>query len=245
MDIIIAFEGIDGSGLSTHSKLLASRLEERGVNTAVYKQPSRGIVGSLVRDLISREGYGGDLMGLLFTADRVHQFYYTGIVELLWRGVVLIFDRYKYSTLVYQSLSEPSPPREWLERVNEAVPPPHVLVFLDVPPEGAVRRIADRERRQGYRRQVYERRDFLEKAYTEFHRLLRDLEERPEYCSGNSGRPVWFLLLEKRGLDPDRFWRRNRCYPAIIRVPGVANGVERSIEDVARDVWMSVARYLE
>ena len=50
----IVFEGIDGSGKSTHIKMLAGKLREEGYTVVVTAEPSRDDIGKLIRRYAKR-----------------------------------------------------------------------------------------------------------------------------------------------------------------------------------------------
>ncbi len=237
--IIIAFEGIDGSGLTTHSRLLARALREKGLRVGVFKEPSHGPVGEIIRSVLrgggARQGVGAALyLSLLFAADRVQQFYgeVLGFLSSSERCVA-VYDRYKYSSIVYQGLL--GAPTEWLRSVNSVIPPPHILVFLDVEPRVAYERL----RRSRGRLEAFEEPRLLEELYAEYQALLSSLEERPEYCGGEA---LWASLLERRGVEPGEHWPPGKCYPLLVVVKGSRNGRDRSVGEVAGDVYAGVAR---
>lgn len=109
----IVFEGADGAGTTTQSKLLAKALGTAlGGDKVLHTfEPSDGIIGKTIRKILSgTEGPLGDVwdwreMSYLFMADRIHHVK-TVILPALKSGVNVICDRYYASTLVYQSIGE-------------------------------------------------------------------------------------------------------------------------------------------
>lgn len=164
---IVALEGIDGSGVSTHSKLLHGKLVEAGVPSCLWKEPTEGPVGGLIRGFL--RGAGGavdsDVMALLFAADRLWGLR-LGVAERCGgRPEVLVVDRYKYSSLAYQGVGSGL---EWVDAVNRKAPEAEILVYIDVPTEVALRRITARERRE-----VFETPEFLERVKSMYEEVLR------------------------------------------------------------------------
>ena len=49
---LIAFEGIDGSGTSTHSRLLHEFLVETGFSVILTREPTKGVVDRLLKDAL-------------------------------------------------------------------------------------------------------------------------------------------------------------------------------------------------
>ena len=51
----IAFEGLDGSGLSAQSFELKKWLEKKGYEVYLTKEPTDGLIGSLIRGVLRKE----------------------------------------------------------------------------------------------------------------------------------------------------------------------------------------------
>ncbi len=158
----IVFEGTDGSGLSTQAPLLRDRL--RGAGRAAYltKEPSEGPAGAMIRlALTARLGYaphtshapgaetpaegwqplGDEVLALLYAADRLDHLR-QDIAPRLARGVDVVCDRYRLSSLAYQSLGADL---AWLTTLNSKARAPDLTLFLDVPPEICRARMAVRQ----------------------------------------------------------------------------------------------------
>ena len=105
MGIFITFEGIDGSGKTTVSKILKARLEKDGYKAMLIKEPTETPLGKFIRREILGSGSAwaeDDLTALfLFSADRtVH---IDEIKEKLNCLDVIICDRFIDSTYAYQA----------------------------------------------------------------------------------------------------------------------------------------------
>ncbi len=250
--LLIVLEGIDGSGITTHARLLAERLRRLGVEAVYEKEPSSGPVGRLIRGALQgREPLlaRSEVLALLFAADRFTHLYgclYSSaescVMGHLSRGTTVVMDRYKYSSMAYQSAGQPglgAAPRHWVGLVNAYAPPPHVLVYIDVPVEVALERIAARSRRE-----LTETRESLQAVKEAFEEIMEQLSREPEHCPHREPRAPWERLLDE--LAPglrQRLYPPNRCYPLrVARVRGVdGRGEPRSIEDVSRDIMAVVA----
>jgi len=216
--ILIAFEGLDGSGVSTHSRLLASRLSRVLRAPVIYeKEPTYGPLGYLVwlgiRYPIDEGLRDPRILALLFAADRLWHLYYErlpggvrGVIEALLQGYVVVMDRYKYSSIAYQSAAGAD--MEWVVALNNYAPPAHVLVYLDAPVEVAARRLSERSETH-----LYEDRVMLERVSEAYRRLLRRLEEEPEYPPPRANQ-YW------RHIVPavDKLYPSSTSYPVVIRV---------------------------
>ena len=102
--MFITFEGIEGSGKSTHARLLKEYLEQKGRKVSITREPGWGTIGKLIRHLILEEK-DLDIHPFtelyLFCADRV-QHVQDFIKPRLDKGEDVICDRYFDSTIVYQ-----------------------------------------------------------------------------------------------------------------------------------------------
>ncbi|MEM0365785.1 MAG: dTMP kinase [Acidilobaceae archaeon] len=176
--LIIAFEGIDGAGLTTHSKLLVERLRRDGYKVGYSKEPTWGPIGYLIRELILGEDVDQDIMALLYAADRLwHVRHYSclgvSLSKALSEGYIVVIDRYKYSSIAYQSLgSDPS----WIDILNSKAPEPNIIVYIDITPEVAFRRV--KERRVTY---YYETVNRLSKIREQFSKALSLAESKGVY----------------------------------------------------------------
>jgi dTMP kinase len=173
--LLIAFEGIDGSGLTTHSKLLVRRLREEGYKVGYSKEPTWGPIGVLIRELLLQPSVDHEVLALLYAADRLwHLRAYSclgaGLLKALEEGYIVVLDRYKYSSMAYQSLGAPV---EWIEAINSRAPEADIIVYLDVPPEIALNRV--QARRITY---YYETLERLRKVKEAFETILERAEAR-------------------------------------------------------------------
>lgn len=136
--MFIVFEGIDGAGLSTQAKLLASYLETRG-NVLLTKEPTTSEIGILIRKILQKRwNTSSDTLQLLFVADRAHHVYHV-ILPALKEGKIVVCDRYVLSTIAYGMLELE---KIWLKNLNERFPLPNITFIIDVPPAISLNRIA-------------------------------------------------------------------------------------------------------
>ncbi len=144
--VLIALEGIDGSGLTTHSKLLVEALNRLGYRAVYTKEPTRGPIGLLIRDMLKSKPDPG-VLALLFAADRLWHLKSDpglpggGILGALNEGYIVVTDRYKYSSIAYQGRDLGY---EWVSEINKHAPDPHILVYIRVDPLIAWERIRER-----------------------------------------------------------------------------------------------------
>jgi dTMP kinase len=159
--VLLALEGVDGSGKTTQSQLLAEALKERGLAVVLTQEPSAGPAGQeLRRYLAGPSRHLSPVAELaLFVADR-REHVAQVINPALAAGQVVVTDRYYYSSVAYQGALGLDPAR--ILAANEAFAPRPDLVFiLILPPALAVARLAHSP---GRRRQVSEDQDYLERV---------------------------------------------------------------------------------
>ena len=135
----IALEGIDGSGKTSQIPHLKAKLEEEGYEVYITSEPSSGRLGPILRDYLSDPTSRSEVDALLFAADRVEH-YTLEILPQLQLGKIVITDRYKMSSVIYQGLGDV--PEDWIIMINNRVPHPDLTILLDLPSEVALERVA-------------------------------------------------------------------------------------------------------
>lgn len=138
--VFICLEGLDGSGKTTHSRLLVKRLRKIGLAAHYTREPSDGEIGRLIRRTILKreERIQIAIEALLFAADRLDHIE-REIAPSLARGEIVVSDRYLYSSLAYQGASGLD--ISWIEELNKFALKPDLALYIDVPPEVAIKRL--------------------------------------------------------------------------------------------------------
>jgi len=141
---LIVLEGADGSGKSTHARLLAEYLEGKGKEVVVTQEPTKGFIGQAIRMILSGKiRVSPETLTLLFTADRAEHVDKV-IKPALESGKIVISDRYYYSTVAYQSVQGVND--QWISQLNSFVPDPDLVIVLEVASEKALSRMSHREK---------------------------------------------------------------------------------------------------
>jgi len=164
------FEGIDGSGKTTISRMVYEELAKK-YDTVWTKEPTDNWIGKAVERAVE-EKKDAATIAFLFAADRRE--HVKEIEKWMEEGKTVICDRYADSTIAYQAvnLSGVDSPIEWLKKIHAPFYIKPDLTFLFVlDPEIAIGRINDR------RLSPFERIPFLKKVQ-ENYIILADNENR-------------------------------------------------------------------
>ncbi|MBN2694375.1 dTMP kinase [bacterium] len=143
----IVFEGIDGSGTTTQIQLIEKLLKDRGVKVHRTAEPTGGVLGSLIRQILNRrlvtlDGASIDpkVTALLFAADRVDHIQ-NEITPYIEKGITVLSDRYDLSSFVYQGLFTGDV--NWVKEINRYAIEPDLLIYLDIDGDSAFERISN------------------------------------------------------------------------------------------------------
>jgi dTMP kinase len=161
--IFIAFEGGEGTGKSTQSKLLQKWLEQEGESVVLSREPGGTDLGKDLRKILLGHETGAispRAEALLYAADRAHHVF-SVIRPGLAEGKVVISDRYFDSSAAYQGAGRVLNPSE-VARISRWATEslyPTLTILIDVPAEIGLGRLQSRDR--------------LEAEPTEFHERVR------------------------------------------------------------------------
>jgi len=213
--IFVVVEGIDGSGSTTHTKLLGKELRRRGLKVMETCEPSAGPIGALVRQVLQRRLFVADAAGprafawstmaLLFAADRMDHLDST-IVPALRDGFVVLSDRYDLSSLAYQSVTAPGGDRvvPWIRELNAAALRPDLTIVIDVPVEVA----EERRRSRGGIEEMFESREIQSRlcaVYLDAESLVPDDRVAHVHGVGAASDVAATILEAVVALDPAYF----------------------------------------
>lgn len=177
--MFIAFEGIDGSGKSTHAKLLYESLRLKN-KAFLTKEPTNGIIGRSLQELLHRNDLSPMAMQMLFAADREEHVSKT-ILPKLNEGYHVITDRYILSASAYGMAAGLS--RERLEGLSYGLPRPTFTFIMDISAEKAYKRLQESNKVLS----IYENLGFLGRARTAYADLANGSDN---YFLIDSGRDV-------------------------------------------------------
>jgi dTMP kinase len=221
--ILIAIEGIDGSGKHTQAKLLEHSLASRGYPVYAtgfpqYESWFGQLVGKFLNgDFGLLEAVDPHFSALLYAGDRFEA--KPRIQSALHEGKVVLVDRYVSSNLAHQVARAPAEKRSeflrWIEHLEYFIyglPRENLILYLRVPPSQAQRLVALK----------------TERNYT---RATHDLQE-------NSLRHLEDAAEMYDMLSRSKPWATIQCFDA-------QSGTLRMPEQISAEVLSAVRSVLE
>lgn len=201
--LFVCFEGGEGAGKSTQSRLLRDWLVERGETVLLTFEPGDTAVGKELRRIVLDPATGelsDRTEALLYAADKAEHVDHV-VLPALARGEVVITDRYVDSTLAYQGAGRTLDVAEVeaVARWATADLRPHLTVVLDLEPETGLGRFEERDRIEGQSMEFHQRvrQGFLDLAAADpDHYLVLDARA-PVDAIADAIRARVTLLLEQ------------------------------------------------
>jgi len=177
--VFISFEGIEGTGKSTHVRLLADHLRGLGHTVIQTAEPGGTPISLKIRELLlSLDSSGMDYMTelLLYNAARV-QHIREVISPALRQGDIVITDRFSDSTLAYQGYGRGIDRQviEALDAVATNSMRPDLTLLLDIDVETGLRRNKEINKNDRLEREDVA---FHEKVKKGFHEIAKEEPER-------------------------------------------------------------------
>jgi dTMP kinase len=217
--LLLALEGIDGSGKGTQAAQLAERARAAGRTVATFSFPTYdgnpfadAIAGYLNGDFGSADEVHPELAALLYAADRFHA--KPRLVDALASHDLVVLDRYVASNAAHQGAKLQGEERrrllDWLDAVEYGefgLPRPDVVVLLDTP-VALARTLVARKGARGYTT------------------LEADIHEA-DAAHTTATREVYLELAERGG------WR--------VVSTARADGEARDVGEIADEIWELVA----
>lgn len=162
----ISFEGIEGSGKSTQTSILAGFLRSKGHEVIETAEPGGTRIGGKIRKLLLEPQNHMDPLAelLLYYASRA-QHVREVIYPAILRNAIVITDRFTDSTVAYQGYAR-GIDRSLINTLNEIVVPemkPFLTILLDLDVEAGLQR-----NRQAHKE------DRFELETVEFHKRVRN-----------------------------------------------------------------------
>ena len=220
MGQLIIFEGLDGSGKGTQTKLTAQRLKEQGRDLRQITFPDYDSESSTLVKMYLSGAFGDKpddvnayAASSFYAVDRFAS-YKTDWGEFYREGGLVLSDRYTTSNAVHQGSKLQGKERtdffDWLfdyEYRLLGLPKPDLVIYLDVPVDQTEQNMHRREIQTGTSADIHERDDGYLRA-----------------CRVAAGEAA------------ERFgWTKIAC---------TKNGVMRSIDEIHEDVYRAVKEVL-
>lgn len=180
---IIAIEGIDGAGKTTISSLVKEKLEKKGKEVYLFKEPGSTFLGEKVREIFKTQELDPLTRVFLIESSRTRLFI-EKIFPIIDKDIFIILDRFIYSTIAYQgyaegldiefinllnekatSLSLSGGIQEGTSISNDECIKPDFVFLIDISVEKALERIKEKD--------IFEKKDYLQKVREGFLDLAK------------------------------------------------------------------------
>src|SRR3989338_6286368 len=161
----IVFDGTNGSGVSTQSRLFHEYLQKRGSPAILTSEPTKeGPVAARIREiLLDERSVTPRYLQKLFAENR-REHVNRVIAPSLKQGLTVVCDRYYFSAVAFGSIDlDP----EWLIEINKQFVHPDCPFILSVQPETCMERIHS----SGEAREIFEKLGKLRKAWAMYKTL--------------------------------------------------------------------------
>jgi dTMP kinase len=169
MKQFVTFEGIDGSGKSTISKLVYKNLKSQSYDVVLTYEPTNSWIGKIVQKCIETNT-DPFITAFTFIADRIE--HCKKIKKWLENGKIVLCDRYAESTYAYQGAQMQDlidSPIKWLKELSNdrIITPDRTFIFV-INPKDSVARIQNRNKLI-----PFEKINFLEKVHKNYLLLAK------------------------------------------------------------------------
>jgi len=167
MKQFVTFEGIDGSGKSTVSKIVYKKLKANGYDVIKTFEPTNSLIGKNVQKCIETKT-DPFITAFTFIVDRMD--HCKKIKRWLDNGKIVLCDRYAESTYAYQGAQMEGlikDPIKWLKELSKdkIIIPDRTYVFV-IDPESSLARIQHRDKLI-----PFEKVSFLKKVHSNYLKL--------------------------------------------------------------------------
>lgn len=167
--MFITFEGPEGSGKTSVSRVIVQRLISEGYEVIATREPGGTPIAEAIRNVIldkNNTGLDPRAEALLYAASR-RQHLVNKVWPALKEGKIVVCDRYLDSSLAYQGGARHLGVDEILQINNFATENtfPDLTLLFDITPEKGLERIAANKNREVNR---------LDLEKIEFHREVRE-----------------------------------------------------------------------
>jgi dTMP kinase len=203
----IALEGLDGSGKSTHIKLLAEKLKEQGLKIYTTAEPTNSRIGHIIKDIFKHKMEADHrTIAALYAADRLdHLTNKTdGILKKMEEGYTVVTDRYYFSSYAYHGTHMDI---NWVITANSLSADllrPDLNIYIDITPEESMKRL--NKGRDSI--ELYESIENLRQVKEKYFEAFEILREKENVSVVNGNRPenevahdIWNEVSKLVGSD--------------------------------------------
>ncbi|MBN1328463.1 MAG: dTMP kinase [Candidatus Heimdallarchaeota archaeon] len=139
--LLIAFEGIDGTGKTTIAKILKEKFDAIGFETVIFKEPTNETnAGKRIRESYNKNRVSLEEELQWFVEDREWNVLHN-IIPALDANKLVFLDRYYFSTACYQGARKDGDWQSILELNRTKFPEPDLTIIIELHPEIAIERI--------------------------------------------------------------------------------------------------------
>ena len=140
----LVLDGIDGCGKSTQTKKLKDYFIANDIQTLLTAEPSNYELGKILRKYLQNPKVPASVDALLFAADRIEHCN-KDILPLLEKGYIVITDRYRDSSYIYQSIEGRNEgiddvSMNWIKSINKFSLIPDLTIIIDIDPKISLKR---------------------------------------------------------------------------------------------------------
>jgi len=137
----LVLDGIDGCGKSTQTKKLSEYFIANDIQTLLTAEPSDYDLGKILRKYLQNPKVPASVDALLFAADRIEHCN-KKILPLLKNGFIVVSDRYRDSSYIYQSIEGKNEgiSMDWIKKLNKFSLIPDLTIIIDIDPKIGLKR---------------------------------------------------------------------------------------------------------
>jgi dTMP kinase len=191
MGLFITFEGIDGSGKTTHLELLHTHLLQKGVDVVRAREPGGTELGESIRQILLHSkttGLGPVSELLLYYASR-HQNLFENILPALEKGRWVLCDRFADASMAYQGFGR-GIDLDLIRQLSRLVIDQHqpdLTILIDLEPALALARARRRNQKGTVDEGRFEQEplEFFERVRQGYLAIARENPERVRTVDGD------------------------------------------------------------
>ena len=196
--LLIAFEGLDGSGKSTQVERLAAALRGAGRDPLVTREPTDGEFGRRIRNMAARGSPPPPEEELRWFVEDRREHAQRVLRPALAQGRLVVTDRYTLSSVAYQGARG----LDWRRILAEGeaeFPLPDAVFLLEIDPAQALERARARGRAIDA---AFETAEFLTRVAAIYRAIERDYVERIDARQGPAAvaAAVWRSASRRLGV---------------------------------------------